>query len=137
VGSLGGPGVPRVDPSRGNLAEGQQLFTQYCSGCHQVVARGGIVTGASVPTLLHASPTQVAEAVRIGPYLMPRFGPKLIGTRQLDSIARYVVYAKQPDNRGGWALFDIGPVPEGLVSWLLAGAALLAVIRLIGKRADE
>jgi len=72
--------------------------------------------------------------VRIGPYLMPSFSKTALTDAQLDSIVRYVVYAKSPDNRGGWSLGRAGPVPEGLVTWLLAGAALVAVCVLIGRR---
>jgi ubiquinol-cytochrome c reductase cytochrome c subunit len=38
------------------------------------------------------------------------------------------------DNAGGWGIGNIGPVPEGLVAWLLAGTALLIVVRLLGER---
>jgi ubiquinol-cytochrome c reductase cytochrome c subunit len=110
-------------------------FTEHCAGCHQVVARGGIVTGAAVPGLQQATPRQLAEAVRIGPYLMPNFGPGQIDQQQLDDIARYNGYAKQPDNRGGWAIGNIGPIPEGMIAWLLATVVLAGVARVIGERA--
>lgn len=136
IASLGGPTVPRVDPSRGDLEEGLRLFTENCSGCHQVVARGGIVTSAVAPNLLKATPTQVAEAVRIGPYLMPRFSRTQIDDRELASIVRYVEYAKHPKDDGGWGIGHLGPVPEGLVAWLIAGAALVLVARAIGGKTE-
>ena len=72
VASLGaGPPVPRPNPAAGSIAEGTQLFTANCAGCNQELARGGFVTGAMVPPLQAVSATQIAEAVRIGPYLMP------------------------------------------------------------------
>jgi len=77
---------------------------------------------------------QIAEAVRIGPYVMPSFSKKAISDRELDSIVRYVDWAKHPDNRGGWAIGDIGPVPEGLVTWFIAAAALVGLCVVIGKR---
>jgi ubiquinol-cytochrome c reductase cytochrome c subunit len=135
VASLGnGPAVPTPHPERGNLAEGMQLFTQSCAGCHQIVGQGGVVTGAVAPDLKDATPTQIAEAVRIGPYLMPRFSPRQIGPRELDSIVRYVQYAKHPSDRGGWAIGHLGPFPEGMITWLVAMAALVGVAILIGKR---
>ena len=135
VASLGkGEPVPKPHPKRGSIAVGLHLFTEHCAGCHQVVGQGGYVTGARVPPLGKATATQVAEAVRLGPYLMPRFPKTQISDRQLDSIVAYVESAKHPDDRGGWAIGHIGPVPEGLVAWLLAGTALVAVCVLIGKR---
>ena len=47
--------------------------------------------GAFVPGLQHATALQIAEAVRMGPYLMPRFDAAQIDQHQLDSLARYVL----------------------------------------------
>jgi ubiquinol-cytochrome c reductase cytochrome c subunit len=135
VGSFGGPGIPRVDPARGSLAAGMAKYTEHCAGCHQIVGRGGIVTGAAVPALDQATPTQLAEAVRIGPYLMPKFSAKQLDQATLDSIARYVQSIRHPDNRGGWGIGNLGPVPEGMVTWFLAMVALLAIARVIGEPA--
>jgi ubiquinol-cytochrome c reductase cytochrome c subunit len=134
VGSFGGPGIPRVDPSRGVLATGMQKFTEHCAGCHQVVGRGGIVTGAAVPALDDATPIQLAEAVRVGPYLMPPFTEGQLDQAALDSIARYVQSIRDPPDRGGWGIGNLGPIPEGMVTWFAAMAVLLGVARLIGER---
>jgi ubiquinol-cytochrome c reductase cytochrome c subunit len=136
IGSLGGPPVPEVHPERGNLRRGLELFSQNCAGCHHMSGSGGIVTNAVAPDLWKATPTQVAEAVRVGPYVMPHFGPQQFDQHELDSLVRYVQLTKHPDDRGGWALGHVGPVPEGMVAWLLAGAALVLVARLIGSRAE-
>ena len=80
---------------------------------------------------------QIAEAVRIGPYVMPTFSRGQLSDRQLDSLIAYVQEARRPQDRGGWALGHIGPVPEGLVTWLIAVAALVAVCVLIGKRVES
>jgi ubiquinol-cytochrome c reductase cytochrome c subunit len=130
----GGPRIPTPHPGRGNLAEGQALFTEHCAGCHQVGAEGGYVTNAVAPPLEAPPPVEIAEAVRTGPYLMPRFSSKQISDAELDSIIRYVSYAKHPDDRGGWALGHVGPVPEGLVAWFVGLALMIATCLVIGKR---
>ena len=138
VASLGqGPAIPAPHPERGSLADGRRLFTERCAGCHQVVAEGGFVTGARVPPLEDATPVQIAQAVRIGPYVMPTFSKRSISDRQLDSIIRYVGYAKHPDDRGGWALGHVGPVPEGLVAWFVGIVLLIATCAVIGKRIES
>jgi ubiquinol-cytochrome c reductase cytochrome c subunit len=137
VASLGGPPVPTVAPERGSIAEGQELFTSHCSGCHQVVGRGGVVPGAVAPPLQEATPVEIAEAVRVGPQLMPAFPERQIDQRQLDSIVRYVLSTRAPVDRGGWGIGNIGPIPEGMVAWLLAGAALILVARLLGRRIES
>jgi ubiquinol-cytochrome c reductase cytochrome c subunit len=135
VASLGGgPPIPTPLPERGNLSHGQHLFTVHCAGCHQAVARGGYVTGAIPPPLGDATPVQIAEAVRVGPYVMPKFSAHEISDRELDSLIRYVQWTKHPDDRGGWAIGRIGPIPEGLVTWFLAASVLVGVCLVIGKR---
>jgi ubiquinol-cytochrome c reductase cytochrome c subunit len=135
VASLGpGPSVPTPHPERGSIAEGLHLFTDHCAGCHQVVAVGGYVTGAVPPPLSPDSAREIAEAVRIGPNVMPRFTRKAISDAQLDSIIRYVEYAKHPDDRGGWAIGHLGPIPEGLVTWFLAASVLVGFCLLLGRR---
>jgi ubiquinol-cytochrome c reductase cytochrome c subunit len=135
VGSFGGPPIPSADPGRGDVARGKETFTESCAGCHQVMARGGIVTGAFVPSLQDVSPRQLAEAVRIGPYLMPVFDGKRLPQAELDDVAAYVRYAANPDDRGGWGIGNIGPVPEGMITWLLAAVVLLGIARALGERA--
>jgi ubiquinol-cytochrome c reductase cytochrome c subunit len=135
VGSLGnGPPIPKPHAAQGKLNEGLELFTQHCAGCHQIGAAGGYLPAAVAPDLGSATPTQIAEAVRIGPYVMPRFPEKAISNAQLDSIVRYVVYARHPNDAGGWSLGHIGPIPEGLVTWLIAAALLVAVCLVLAKR---
>jgi ubiquinol-cytochrome c reductase cytochrome c subunit len=134
VASYGGPPAPTADPSTGDLAVGRHAFTLSCAGCHQIVARGGLTVNVPVPDLLAATPLQIAEAVRMGPYLMPHFDAKQIDQHQLDSIARYVLWTRHPDNAGGWGIYNIGPIPEGMVAWFLALMAMVVVARLIGER---
>jgi ubiquinol-cytochrome c reductase cytochrome c subunit len=130
----GGPPAPAADPAAGNLALGRQLFTTSCAGCHQIVGRGGLTIGAYVPNLQKATPRQIAEAVRMGPYLMPHFDAQQIDQHGLDSIARYVAWTRHPDNAGGWGLDNIGPIPEGMAAWFIALVAMVIVARLIGER---
>ncbi len=135
VASLGkGPPVPHPDPGTGSISAGMQLFTLHCAGCHQELARGGFVTGAEVPPLQTVSATQIAEAVRIGPYLMPRFPTSEISDAQLNSIVRYVLSTRHPDNRGGWGIGNLGPIPEGVVTWWIAAPLLLLSCLAVGRR---
>ena len=135
VASLGhGPPIPHPQPQLGNVSAGMQLFTDHCAGCHQEVARGGYVTGARVPPLTDATARQVAEAVRQGPYLMPRFSERAISDTQLNDIVAYVEYAKHPADRGGWSIGDVGPWPEGMVTWLLAAVVIVFTCTLVGRR---
>ncbi|HEY1524551.1 MAG TPA: c-type cytochrome [Solirubrobacteraceae bacterium] len=135
VASLGsGPGVPRPNARSGSLPDGLRLFTEHCAGCHQIAGRGGFVTGARVPPLQGLTATEIAEAVRVGPYLMPQFTPKQISKADLNSLVRYVLSTNHPDNHGGWGIGNLGPIPEGIVVWWIAGPLLIGICVLLGRR---
>jgi ubiquinol-cytochrome c reductase cytochrome c subunit len=135
VGSLGGPPVPVVAraPAR-VLSRGKKLFTDNCAGCHTSLARGGIVTGGIAPPLQDAGDVQVAEAIRLGPFLMPRFSARQLPRSDVEAIAAYVRSTRHPRNAGGWGIGGIGPVPEGMVAWFLGLFSLVLVARLVGER---
>ena len=134
VASFGGPPAPDADPAKGDLALGLHEFTLNCAGCHQIVGRGGLTIGAVVPSLQDASARQVAEAVRMGPYLMPHFDSSQLDQHQLDSLARYVLWTRSPSDEGGWGIYNLGPIPEGIVAWFLLALSLVLFARLIGER---
>lgn len=135
VASFGsGPPVPEPKPEQGNVARGLELFTSHCAGCHQVVTEGGFVTGAVAPPLEDATSVQIAQAVRIGPFIMPSFSERVIPDDDLNSIIAYVQASKAPHDAGGWGIGHLGPVPEGIVTWLLAAVVLVGLCVVIGTR---
>lgn len=135
VNSLGsGPAIPSAHPGSGSISDGLKLFMDHCAGCHQALAEGGYVTGARVPPLHTVPATQIAEAVRLGPYLMPRFSTSQISDAQLNSIIKYVQSTAAPDNRGGWGIGNLGPIPEGLVTWWIAAPLLLLGCVAVSRR---
>lgn len=143
VASFGkGPAIPKVESAKGSVSEGMKMFTESCAGCHGIGGKGGVAIGGYAPPLGEATPTEIGEAIRVGPYIMPRFSEAQITPAEVDSIARYVELTQEPEDAGGFGIGHIGPVPEGLVAWLAALAALLLVARLIGEglggsRADD
>jgi len=136
VSSLGpGPGVPSIVAGSGDLAMGNSLYANNCAPCHSSAAAGGALGHAVyAPALNRATSTQVAEAVRIGPGAMPVFGPDTLDDAQVASIVRYVGYLHRPDDRGGFGLGHLGPIPEGFVAWVAGLGAMLVAVRWIGTK---
>ena len=134
IGALdNGPAIPTV--LNGDVASGNQLYSENCAQCHNVAGAGGALGyGDIVPSLSSASTLDVVEAMRTGPRPMPVFGPQTLSDRQASDIAAYVQYLHHPDDRGGLGLGHIGPIPEGFVGWVVGMGALLLVARLIGTR---
>jgi ubiquinol-cytochrome c reductase cytochrome c subunit len=133
VASLGdGPPIPDVHSPPGSLVGGGELYRLNCAACHSSGGNGGALSsGRDAPDLHHASPTEVAEAIRTGPGQMPVFGPATLTDRQVNSIVRYVEYLKDPDNPGGFSLGLVGPITEGLVAILVGLGALALACRWI------
>jgi quinol---cytochrome-c reductase cytochrome c subunit len=129
----GGPPIPDVDPADGDLAAGGDVFRGQCAACHQWAGQGGALLHREAPPLQPATALQAAEAIRTGPGAMPVFSQAAIGDDDLDSLLRYVDALDDPDDRGGLALWHLGPVAEGGVA-LAAMAALMLVLRYVGSR---
>jgi ubiquinol-cytochrome c reductase cytochrome c subunit len=136
IGSLGGPGIPALGP--GDIANGRTLFLENCAACHSASGTGTILTGGQrVPDLWHTAPTQVAEAIRVGPGAMPPFSEHQVSPQELNDIVAYVHQLGSPQDPGGAGLDQYGPIAEGAVALFGLLLGLVIVIRLLGRRAPE
>jgi ubiquinol-cytochrome c reductase cytochrome c subunit len=129
-------GIPSVDVSAGDLAEGNSLFVLNCAGCHTITGAGDALSnGFYAPSLHRIDARQIVEAVRTGPTQMPHFGPRNLTNQQVADIVAYVTGPIQhPDNHGGLGLGGIGPVAEGFVGLLFGVGALMLVAFWLGDR---
>lgn len=134
----GGPEVPTPDATA-DAAKGGELYRTHCAGCHGTAGVGGALVFARepAPAVTGVSPVVTAEAMLVGPGTMPVFSPEPLGEQQTDEIVAYVDQVlSEPQDRGGWALWHLGPVPEGAVGWIVGLGALLGVARWLGTRAE-
>jgi ubiquinol-cytochrome c reductase cytochrome c subunit len=134
--------LPRVMP--GNVNSGRALFAENCAQCHGATGDGASVGSENVaPSLAGVTGFQIAEAIRAGPGVMPRFGADVLSDREVDDIAAYVgfvhTHGNMPDgpNAGGFSLAHLGPVAEGFVAWLFGLGALVLFVRSIGTRGKD
>lgn len=118
----GGPPIPsaaEVSTSTANVGLGQQLFVANCAACHNFVGAGGALTyGKFAPPLTQATPTQIYEAMEMGPAAMPVFNNLIVTPQQKRDIIAYVTKIRALPNPGGFSLGRVGPVTEGLVAFL-------------------
>jgi ubiquinol-cytochrome c reductase cytochrome c subunit len=137
VASFGnGPPIPGVQVNgSADLAAGRAAYVATCAACHGAAGSGDAVGGgAFAPPLLDTAPTQVGEAIRIGPGVMPMFNSSQVSDQDLSSIATYLQYHKQHAAPGGLSAGGVGPVAEGYVGWLVYLAGLLLMTRWIERR---
>ena len=60
--AVGDAQIPDVDPARGNLQRGRQLYGQACAACHGMNGAGAALGGQNIAVSLQAPPPDVAEA---------------------------------------------------------------------------
>jgi ubiquinol-cytochrome c reductase cytochrome c subunit len=120
----GGPPIPSV--VAGNADRGRKLFAENCMHCHGSQGEGAAIGFLDwAPDLDRATVTEVAEAIRVGPGEMPRFGERQLSDTDVNDIAGFLSqHNAQPDVEV--PLTTSGPVPEGLLGWL--GAGLMAFL---------
>lgn len=135
-GGGGGPGIPDVQVSRGDVARGRELFVTSCAACHGAGASGDSVGGGFVaPPLLGVDPTILGEAIRTGPGVMPVFDEGQLSPADVDAIAAYLAYLRSREAApGGFPLAGVGPVAEGYVAWLVGAGLLVLAARWTERR---
>ncbi len=131
-----GPDIPVVEGYQdASLAVGQELFTSNCAACHGPTAAGIAVGRDDVSSNLKGTePVVVAEAIRIGPGVMPVFGEETIPQEDLLAIVRWTGDVTRRDSPGGVSVGRGGPVAEGLIAWVVGIGLLGAAIYLLGER---
>src|ERR1019366_9908656 len=112
-------GASQVSTRGADVGLGQELFTTNCAQCHNFVGAGGALTyGKYAPALTQSTPTQIYEAMLIGPEAMPVFNDSTITPSEKRDIIAYVTGTRSEPNPGGFSLGRVGPVTEGLVAFL-------------------
>ena len=132
AGSFGtGPAVPEVDTASGDLANGGALYRLNCAACHVASGSGAAIGGGrEAPSLMAASPTEIGEAILVGPGSMPVFGT--FTEQDITDVAAYVGDLQDRDSTAPEELGGAGPVAEGLAAWLLGLLPLIALTRWLG-----
>ena len=132
AGALGdGPAIPDVDPSTGDVAAGGVLYRLNCAACHVASGAGAAIGGRrEAPEVLAATPTEVGEAILIGPGSMPSF--RSFSPSDIDDVAAYLEELQAMGTTSAVDFGGAGPVAEGLSAWLLGLIPLIAVTRWIG-----
>jgi ubiquinol-cytochrome c reductase cytochrome c subunit len=132
----GGPEIPSGDlRADADLATGGELFRLNCASCHNFAGKGApLSAGKYAPDLNKATDEQMYAAMLTGPQNMPVFSDNQLTPQEKRSIVDYVQTLKASNDPGGAALGRSGPVPEGLVIWIIGVGALIGIIMWIGAK---
>ncbi|MDO5700070.1 MAG: cytochrome c [Bowdeniella nasicola] len=140
VASLGpGPHIPtddQVDASRGDAAQGMQMFRTNCAMCHNAVGAGGALSrGKVAPSLFEVPERQIYEAMLTGPQSMPVFNEASVTPEEKRDIIAYLV-EQRDGSPGGLSLGSLGPVSEGLWVWVIGIGSLIGLSVWIGAKSS-
>jgi ubiquinol-cytochrome c reductase cytochrome c subunit len=136
----GGPQLPAEHGEAlvgDNPAAGGDLFRLNCASCHNFTGRGGALSsGKYAPTLDGVTEEEIYAAMLTGPQNMPKFSDRQLTPDEKKNIIAYVKSVTDGNNNpGGNALGGLGPVPEGMIVWIVGIAAVVGVTLWIGAKA--
>lgn len=126
--------VPEVGP--GDPARGLEIWTANCSHCHGATGAGGVAgAGAWTPQVNTRTPVEIAEAIRVGPFQMPRFEPEQISDEEVADVAAFLTTIEGEERTPLFGLLELNPVyASGFVAGL-AVLMLLSVLWIAGRPA--
>jgi ubiquinol-cytochrome c reductase cytochrome c subunit len=113
-----------------DIREGGELFRANCTACHNSVGAGGAMPGGKyAPTLKGVTATHIAEAMITGPQQMPVFSDDVITPEDKRNIIAYVKTVQGQPNYGGLAGGGLGPVVDGMFTWVIGiGGLVIAAV---------
>jgi ubiquinol-cytochrome c reductase cytochrome c subunit len=131
-----GPAVPGEEytdldkATTEDIREGGELFRSNCTACHNSVGAGGAMPGGKyAPSLKGVTATHIAEAMITGPQQMPVFSDDVITPEDKRNIIAYVKTVQGQPNYGGLGGGGLGPVVDGLFTWIIGiGGLVIAAI---------
>lgn len=135
----GGFGIPSIDLSNTNVAQGFDLFSLNCAPCHTITGAGdALANGYHAPPLHGIAATQVLEAIRTGPQNMPKFSVNQMSNQEALNLVAFVTKnLEHPDNVGGVGLGGVGPVAEGFVGLFVGVGVCLLAAYWVGDRTER
>ena len=133
VASLGpGPAVPEdeyldtEDATAEEISLGGEFFRTNCTACHNSVGAGGALPdGRYAPTLEGVSAKHIYEAMQTGPQQMPVFSDDVITPEDKRAVIADIRAVQDQPNYGGFGGGGIGPVADGVWTWLFGIGGLV------------
>jgi ubiquinol-cytochrome c reductase cytochrome c subunit len=133
VASLGpGPSVPEKSEydvsgvSNEEMVRGGEFFRTNCTACHNFAGAGGALPrGRFEPKLTGVTEKHIIEAKHTGPHQKPVFSDEVLSPEDKKQIIAYLKKNEATPDYGGFTLGSLGPVSEGLFSWLVGIGVLV------------
>lgn len=134
-----GPAIPDEKYTTGegaDLGRGGELYRVNCAMCHNSVGAGGALTrGKYAPSLEGVDGKYIYEAMVSGPQSMPVFNDANLSPEDKNDIIGYLKSLEEAGSPGGMAMGRLGPVPEGLFTWVFGLGIMVGFAVWLGAKA--
>ena len=134
-----GPEVPTAAQiaANGDSERGGELFRINCAMCHNAVGAGGALTeGKFAPALKGVESRHIYEAMLTGPQNMPVFNDANLTPQDKKDIITYLKFVEENPSAGGYELANLGPVVEGLFTWVFILGFIIAITIWLGAKSN-
>jgi len=134
-----GPDVPTQEmiAANGDATRGGELFRINCAMCHNAVGAGGALTeGKYAPSLKGVPADHIYEAMLTGPQNMPVFNDANLTPKDKKDIITYLKFVEENPSAGGYELANLGPVVEGLFTWIFILGFIIAITIWLGAKSN-
>ena len=121
------------EPPEGDATAGREVYAANCAQCHGSTGAGGVAgAGAWTPDVIGLDAVAIAEAVRVGPFEMPRFGEEQISDQEVGDVAAFLeeVESEQGTPLG---LVELNPVYASGFAFAFAVLVLLSAMWIAGR----
>jgi ubiquinol-cytochrome c reductase cytochrome c subunit len=126
--------LPEV--AEGDPARGQRVWNTNCAHCHGSTGAGGVAgAGAWTPPVAGYEPTTIAEAIRVGPFEMPRFTRSQLSDIEVGDVATFLRGVDEEEGTPLLGLVELNPVYASAFVALLAVLLLLSLVWIGGRPA--
>ena len=121
------------NPPEGDAVRGREVYAANCAQCHGSTGAGGVAgAGAWTPPVVGGDDVAIAEAIRVGPFEMPRFGEEQISDQEIADVAAFLdVVAEESGTPLG--LVEINPVFASGFAFVFAVIILFSAMWIAGR----
>lgn len=120
-------------PPVGAPQRGLEVYAANCANCHGAAATGGNAGGdAWTPTLRGFGPQTIADAVRTGPFEMPRFSETYLDDEDVGAVAGFLE-ALEDEQFAFTVGTEVDPATTGSIIVLIAGGAVI-IAYIVGSK---
>jgi ubiquinol-cytochrome c reductase cytochrome c subunit len=121
------------EPPPGDPRRGREIYAANCAQCHGSTGAGGVAgAGAWTPPVIDRDAVAIAEAIRVGPFEMPRFAEEQISDQEVGDVAEFLHFVGEEQGTP-LGLVELNPVYASGFAFLFAVVILLSALWIAGR----